>query len=110
MKFANVKAMVAKSMILAVAAGALMLASPTKADAQHFVVGVGIGSSHYAIRDQGYDQYSRRDRDDRYDAPRYDRYERYEFERREEMQRREAFFRQQQWLRMHQYDGRYDYR
>ena len=84
MKFVNVKGMVAKGMVLAVAAGALMLASPAKAEAQGFVVGVRVGNPYY--------------------APRYDGYDRYEYAR------REAFFRHEEWLRAHRYDRSYGYR
>jgi hypothetical protein len=90
MKFANVKGMVAKAMILTVAAGALFAASPTKAEAQRFAVGVRIGDPYY--------------------APRYDRYDRYEYARHEEFLRREAFFRHQEWLREHRFDRSYGYR
>jgi hypothetical protein len=96
MKFANVKGMVAKSMILAVAAGALVLASPVKAEAQRFVIGVRVGDPYY--------------------APRYDHYDRYEyarqeeFRRQEEFQRRQAFYRHEQWQRMHRDDRSYGYR
>jgi hypothetical protein len=84
MKFANVKSVVAKSMILAVAAGALAIASPVKAEAQRFVVGVRVGNPYY--------------------APRYDHYDRYEYAR------REAFIRHEEWLREHRFDRPYGYR
>jgi hypothetical protein len=87
MKFANVKAMVAKSMILAVAAGALIIASPAKADAQRIVVGVYAANPYY--------------------APRYDRYE---FARHEEFARREALLRHEEWVRAHRFDHPYGYR
>ena len=84
MKIANVKGMIAKGMMLAMTAGALMVASPVKAEAQRFVVGVRVGDPYY--------------------APRYDRFDRYEFER------RQAFLRHEEWLRMHRFDHPYGYR
>ena len=50
MKIASVKGMVAKGMMLTLAAGALMVASPTKAEAQRFVVGVRVSDPYYAPR------------------------------------------------------------
>jgi hypothetical protein len=84
MKIANVKGMVAKGMMLALAAGALMVASPSKAEAQRFVVGVRVGAPYY--------------------APRHDRYDRFEFER------RQAEIRHEEWLRAHRFDHNYGYR
>jgi hypothetical protein len=47
MKIANVKGMVAKGMMVVLAAGALMVASPAKAEAQQFAVGVQLGTPYY---------------------------------------------------------------
>jgi hypothetical protein len=84
MKVANVKGIVVKGMMLALAAGALMAASPINAEAQHFVVGVRVGDPYY--------------------APRYDRYDRFEFER------RQAEIRHEEWLRAHRFERPYGYR
>jgi hypothetical protein len=68
MKIANVKSMVAKAMLAGVAAGALMVASPEKANAQQFGVGIVVGRP-------------------------YPVYNRYEFLRRQEFLRHEEFLR-----------------
>ena len=68
MKIANVKSMVAKAMLVVVAAGALMVASPAKANAEQFGVGVVVGYPH---RD----------------------FNRYEYIRRQEFLRHEEFLR-----------------
>jgi hypothetical protein len=84
MKIANVKGMIAKGMMLGLAAGALLVASPVKAEAQRFVVGVQVGNPYY--------------------APRFDRYDRFEFER------RQAFLRHEEWERAHRFERPYGYR
>jgi hypothetical protein len=68
MKIANVKSMVAKGMLAALAAGVLMVAIPAKANAEQFAVGVTVGYPH---RD----------------------FDRYEFVRRQEFLRHEEFLR-----------------
>jgi hypothetical protein len=68
MKIANVKSMVAKGMLAAVAAGALMIASPAKANAEQFGARIVVGYPH---RD----------------------FDRYEFLRRQEVLRHEEFLR-----------------
>ena len=68
MKIANVKSIVAKGMLAVLAAGVLMVASPAKANAEQFAVGVAVGYPH---RDFG----------------------RYEFMRRQEFLRHEEFVR-----------------
>jgi hypothetical protein len=100
MKLANVKGLIAKGMLLTFAAGALILGSPVKAEAQRFVVGVQVGNPYYAARDARYD----RDQYDRHD------YARYDYGRQEEFLRRQAFFRHQEWLRQHDSDRSYGYR
>ena len=47
MKLTNVKAMVAKSLAVGLLAGAFVLASPAKADAQQFAIGVQFGAPVY---------------------------------------------------------------
>jgi hypothetical protein len=86
MKIANVKGMIAKGMMAAMVAGALMVAAPAKAEAQGFVVGVRVGAPYYGPRD------------------------RFEFERRQEFLRREAFLRHEEWLRAHRFERGYGYR
>jgi len=86
MKIASVKGVVARGMMVALAAGALALASPAKAEAQGIAVGVQFGNPYYARRDG------------------------YEFARRQEFLRREAFFRHQEWERTHRFDRPYGYR
>jgi hypothetical protein len=78
---ANVKGMVAKGMMLALAAGALMVASPVKAQAQGFFIGARVGTPYY--------------------APRYNRYE---------FERRQAEIRHEEWLRAHRYERFNGYR
>ena len=46
MRIANVKSMVAKGMLAALAAGAFMFASPAKANAEQFAVGIAVGYPH----------------------------------------------------------------
>jgi hypothetical protein len=79
--------MVAKALLAGTAAAALMLASPIKADAQQFVVGV---------------------RGPSYGERRFEFDRRQEFLRREELARREAFLRHEEWLRaerFHEFRG-----
>lgn len=85
MKIVNVKSMVAKGMLAAVAAGALIVASPAKANAEQFGVGVYVGYPH---RD----------------------FDRYEFARRQEFLRRQEILRHEEFLRMHRFDRRHDWR
>jgi hypothetical protein len=111
MKIANVKGMVAKLMMVGLAAGALAIASPVKAQAQRFAVGVQLGNPDYRYYPNGY----RYDRDDyryRGDDLRA-REQREEFrsrEAREEFERRQAYVRHEQWERAHRYDNPYGYR
>ena len=86
MKIATVKGMVAKGMMVVLAAGALMLASPAKAEAQGFAVGVRFGHPAPVF------------------VPAYPRYDRFAFER------REAFLRHDEWVRAHRFDRRFGYR
>jgi hypothetical protein len=95
MKIANVNSMVAKGMLATVVAGALMIASPAKANAEQFGVGVVVGYPH---RDFDRRDYDRRDFDRRQD-----------FLRHEEWERRQAFLRHEEWERAHRFYGR-DYR
>jgi hypothetical protein len=81
MKIANVKTLVAKGMMAAMVAGAFMIASPVKAQAQGFAVGVEVGYPHS------------------YGRPGF-----YEFERRQEFLRHEEF------LRAHRFYGHYGWR
>ena len=85
MKIANVKGMVAKGMVVVLAAGALMFASP-KAQAQRFAVGVQVGAPFYG---PGFG---------------YGPGARFEFER------RQAFLRHEEWLRAHRFGRPYGYR
>ena len=78
MKIAN--GMVAKAMVLGLAAGALMFATPAKATAQGFAV--QIGHPYYG-------------------------YDRFEVERRQEFLRRDEFRRHEEWDRAHRFDRRY---
>ena len=81
MKIATVKGMVAKGMMVVLAAGALMLASPAKADAQGFAVGVRFGYPPPPVivrRDFGFE-------------------------------RREAFLRHEEWVRAHRFDRPYGF-
>jgi len=80
MRIANVKGTVAKGMVVVLAAGALLFASPAKATAQGFAAGVQFGRPYYGPRD------------------------RFEFER------REAFLRHEEFIRAHRFDRPYWYR
>jgi hypothetical protein len=91
MKIANVKGMVAKGMVVVLAAGALMFASPAKAEAQRFAVGVRVGAPFYGPRVYA-------------PGPFYGAGARFEFER------REAFVRHDEWLRAHRFGRPYGYR
>ena len=105
MKSANVKGLVAKTMIIALAAGTLMFAGAAKAEAQQFAVGVQFGHPVY-----GYD------RDDYARRQAYIEHERWEAEHREAYARQQAYVqheRQEQWERAHRFDhdgDRYDRR
>jgi hypothetical protein len=83
---ARIRKLVAKAMLAGMAAGAFMVAIPTKAQAQEIVVGVRAGAPFYGPR-AGFG-----------------------FERREEFARREAFLRHEEWLRAQRFHGRYGYR
>lgn len=105
MKIANVKGVVAKLMMVGLAAGALALASPAMAEAQRFAVGVQFGNSDYRSYPNGY-------RYDRYDpdAYRYSReeiHERRQREERAEFARRQAYLRHAQWEREQREYSRY---
>jgi hypothetical protein len=80
MKIAN--GMVAKAMVLGLAAGALMFATPAKATAQGFAVGVQVGRPYYG-------------------------YDRFEVERSREFLRRGEFRRHEEWDRVQRFDRRY---
>ncbi len=81
MKIANVKGMVAKAMLAGLAMGALMVASPAKAQAQRFAIGVQVGAPFYGY---GYGPQAR-----------------FEFER------RQAFLRHEEWERAHRFERPY---
>jgi hypothetical protein len=83
---ARIRGLVAKAMLVGVAACALMIASPVKAQAQEIVVGVRAGAPFYGPR-AGFG-----------------------FERRQEFLRREVFLRHEEWLRAQRFHGRYGYR
>jgi guanyl-specific ribonuclease Sa len=83
---ARIRNLVAKAMLAGVAAGALLIASPVKAQAQEAVVGVRAGGPFYGPR-AGFG-----------------------FERRQEFLRREAFLRHEEWRRAQRFHGRYGYR
>ena len=107
MKIANVKALVAKLMMVGLAAGAFAAVSPATAQAQQFAVGVQLGHPAYVVDHDGY----RYDRDDyRYDRDDSRRREEFrEREAREGYARRQAYLRHEQWEheqseRQHRYD------
>jgi hypothetical protein len=85
MKIANVKGLVTKTIVAAVAAGALLFAAPTKSQAQ-VVVGLRFGRPVYVAPAPAYV------------AP-------YGF-----YARREAIIRHDEWVREHRFDRRYGYR
>jgi hypothetical protein len=78
MKLANIKAMVAKLLAVGVLAGAVVIAAPTKAQAQEVSIGVG---APYA-------------RHDFYERERIEAYRRHE-----EFERRQAFIRHEEFRR-----------
>jgi hypothetical protein len=87
MKIANVKGLVTKTIVAAVAAGALFFATPTKSQAQ---VVVGLRFGHPAPV---------------YVAPAPIYVAPYGY-----YGRREAYIRHDEWLRAHRFDHRYGYR
>jgi hypothetical protein len=86
MKIPNVKAMVAKAVTVGMVAGALMLAGPTKAQAQQFGFGVQFGGPRYVQPAPGF--WARRAWE------------------REQIARREAAIRHEEWVRAHRFEGR----
>jgi hypothetical protein len=88
MKVTNVKAVVAKLMTVSFLAGVFALATPVKADAQGFAVGVRVGYPRY--------DYNRRDY---YDHLRFEQARRAAFIRQQEWERRQAFERHEAWER-----------
>jgi hypothetical protein len=85
MKIANAKALVTKTIVAAVAAGALLFAAPTKSQAQ---VVVGLAFGHRAPVYVAPAPYY---------APGF-------------YARREAIIRHDEWVRAHRFDRRYGYR
>ncbi len=98
MKLTSVKAMVAKAMTVGMLAGAFVLATPAKAQAQQFGVGVQVGYPPYG--------YSR----DYYERLRCERERREAFLRQQAWERQQARFRHEAWERDHRYGYAYDYR
>ena len=90
MKLANVKGLVTKSIVAAVAAGALLFAAPTKSQAQVFV-GLRFDRPAPVVVASAYPAPV-------YVAP-YSYYA-----------RREAIIRHDEWLRAHRFDRPYGYR
>ena len=88
MKIANVKALVTKAIVAAVAAGALLFAAPTKSQAQVFV---GLRFGHPAARV--------------YVAPAPIYAAPYGY-----YARRDAIIRHDEWVRAHRFDRPYGYR
>jgi hypothetical protein len=81
MKLANVKGLVTKSLVAAVAAGALLFAAPTRSQAQVFI-GLRFGGRPAPVYVAPYGYYARRD----------------------------AIIRHDEWVRAHRFDHRYGYR
>jgi hypothetical protein len=95
------KGLIAKLTIAGFAVAAFTLASPAKADAQQFAVGVEFGHPGYVAYHDGY----------RYDRDDYRRHEEFrEREARADFLRRQEFIRHEQWERYHRSDRPYDYR
>jgi hypothetical protein len=100
MKIANVKGMVTKLMLVGLAAGVFVVASPTNAQAQQFAVSAQFGQHAYvADHDRGY--YFRQ------------REELRQREAREEFLRHQAYIQHeqwehQQWERAHHFDRDHD--
>ena len=88
MKLTSVKSMMAKGVTVGLLAGAIALASPAKAEAQQFAVGVQFGSPAYGYVAPG-DYYARQ----RYEA----------YWREQARLQHEAWVRQQAWERQHAY-------
>jgi guanyl-specific ribonuclease Sa len=88
----RIRSIVAKATLAGVAAGALMIAGPGKAQAQEVVFGARAGGPFYARRD-GF-EFERRQ----------------EFLRRQEFERREAFLRHEEWLRAQRFHRGFGYR
>jgi hypothetical protein len=113
MKVTNKKGIVAKTLMVALAAGTLAFAGTQKAQAQ-WAVGVQLGQPAYA---SGY--YPAYDRDDYRGREAYARqqaylaHERWEHEQREAYARQQAYYqhqRHEQWEHANRYHDRDDYR
>lgn len=106
MTIANVKGLVAKFMITGLVAGAVTLASPAKAQAQQFAVGVEFGHPAYvADRDDNrYDRDNYRQDRDGYRVDRDDYRQKQEFRERQERAeylQRQEYLRHEQWEHYH---------
>lgn len=127
MTITNVKGLAAKFIITGLFAGAFMLASTAKADAQQFGVAVQFGHPAYVSNYDGYGQYRdgyRVDRDDyrrddyrrneyRVDRDDYRRQEEFRERQEREYLRRQEYIRheqREQWERYHGDDRPYGYR
>ena len=107
MKIANAKGLVTKLMITGLAAAAFVVASPSKAQAQGFAIGVHVGQPAYAPA-YAYDRDGyRHDRDDFRRNEEFREREAREFREREA---REAYIRHEQWEREHRFVRPYGYR
>ncbi len=98
MKLTSVKAMVAKAMTVGMLAGAFVLATPAKAQAQQFGVGVQVGYPAYG--------YSR----NYYERLRFERERRDAFLRQQAWERQQAWLHHETWERDHRYGYGYAYR
>ena len=111
MKIATIKNLAAKFAITGLAAGAFVLASPAKSQAQQFAVGVQFGHPAYVVdRDDyryGRDFRAREAREAYARRQAYLAHERWEAEQREAYARRQAYLRHEYWE--HHFD-RDDYR
>ena len=120
MRIANGKGMVAKLMMVSLAAGAFALASPVKAQAPRFAIGVQLGNPDYRYYPNGYryDQddyrrtydYGQREQREEYREREKQREEYREREERAEYARRQAYLRHEQWEHENQYYSPYGYR
>jgi len=114
MKIANIKNLAAKFAITGLTAGAFVLASPAKSQAQQFAVGVQFGHPAYVVDRDDYRYYGAREEFREHEAREayarrqaYLAHERWEAEQREAYARRQAYLRHEYWE--HHFD-RDDYR
>jgi hypothetical protein len=107
MKITNVNGIVAKTLMVALAAGTMMVAGGRKAQAQQWGVGVQFGQPAYRYypdydrRTEEYREHEQREEFARRQA--YLQHEQWEHEQREALERRQAYLQHEYWERAHRF-------